>query len=110
MALTKADVVELVSDQLMPTYLRERERLDRIDRWHRWQHEDMDLPRRSGREIKQLVQLAKTPWLSLVVTAVVQVMYVDGYRSPPGARWRRRGRSGCVTACLLARCRCIGLR
>lgn len=46
MALSKADVVELVSDQLMPTYLRERERLDRIDRWSRWQHEDMDLPRK----------------------------------------------------------------
>lgn len=84
MALTKSDVVELVSDQLMPTYLRERERLDRIDRWSRWQHEDMDLPRKSGREIKQLVQLAKTPWLGLVVTAVAQVMYVDGYRSPTG--------------------------
>src|SRR5690606_39953679 len=68
----------------MPTYLRERERLDRIDRWSRWQHEDMDLPRKSGREIKQLVQLAKTPWLGLVVTAVAQVMYVDGYRSPTG--------------------------
>lgn len=98
MALTKSDVVELVSDQLMPTYLRERERLDRIDRWHRWQHEDMDLPRRSGREIKQLVQLAKTPWLGLVVTAVVQVMYVDGYRSPTGGTvetpwqvWLRNG-------------------
>jgi len=85
MALSQADVVELVTDQLLPEFLAERKRLDRIDRWYRWKHEDIDLPRKSGDEIKRLVELAKTPWLGLVVTSVAQSMYVDGYRSPTGS-------------------------
>ncbi|WP_117198072.1 phage portal protein [Nocardiopsis sp. TNDT3] len=98
MVMSQADVVELVHDQLLPEFQKERRRLDRIDRWYRWKHEDNDLPRKAGDEIKRLVELAKTPWLGLVVSAVSQSMYVDGYRTPTGgsvdpvwAIWQRNG-------------------
>ncbi|WP_435109402.1 phage portal protein [Nocardiopsis synnemataformans] len=96
--MSQADVVELVHDQLLPEFQQERRRLDRINRWYKWRHEDNDLPRNAGDEIKRLVELAKTPWLGLVVSAVSQSMYVDGYRTPTGgtvdpvwAIWQRNG-------------------
>lgn len=75
-------VEELVKGQLLPAFLKERERLDRIDLWYRWKHEDHRLPRSATPELKQLLELSKAPWLGLVVTTVAQAMYVDGYRSP----------------------------
>lgn len=75
-------VEELVKEQLLPAYFKERERLDRIDLWYRWKHEDHRLPRSATPEMKQLLELSKAPWLGLVVTTVAQAMYVDGYRSP----------------------------
>jgi Phage portal protein, SPP1 Gp6-like len=75
-------VEELVKERLLPAFLRERERLDRIDLWYRWQHENIQLPRSATPELKRLVELSKTPWLGLVVTTVAQALYVNGYRSP----------------------------
>lgn len=74
--------------ELFPRYLQERERLDRIDRWYRWEHDKIPLPRKATPELHALAQLSKVPWLSLVVTATAQSLYVDGYRSQlddPGA-------------------------
>jgi hypothetical protein len=75
-------VEELVRERLLPTFLKERDRLDRIDLWYRWKHEDHRLPRTATAELKALLELSKAPWLGLVVTTVAQAMYVDGYRSP----------------------------
>lgn len=82
MAMSKSSVIELVKDRLLPLYFKERERLDRIDCWYRWRHDDPKIPRSATPELKQLLALSKTPWLGLVVTTVAQSMYVDGYRSP----------------------------
>ena len=89
--MRQADVIELVHDQLFPILKRQREHLHRIDRWYRWDHEPPQLPKRASSEHKALVELSRTPWLGLVVTAVAQMLYVDGYRSPDGddaAPWR----------------------
>jgi HPt (histidine-containing phosphotransfer) domain-containing protein len=75
------EVEKLVKDRLFPGWENEREHLDKIDCWYRWQHEDMRLPRTATAELRRLQELSKTPWLSLVVTAMAQAMYVDGYRS-----------------------------
>lgn len=75
-------VIELVRDQLWPLYREERERHEWIDLWCRWQQEDLSLPHGSTAEHRRLGELAKTPWLGLVVTTIAQAMYVDGYRSP----------------------------
>lgn len=80
--MAKKAVTELVKDRLLPAFLKERDRLDRIDLWYRWRHEDPRLPRSATPEMKHLLELARTPWLGLVVTTVAQSMYVDGYRSP----------------------------
>src|SRR5882757_2571794 len=75
------ELKELVQDQLLPEYQRERVRLDRIDHWYRWSPEDIKLPTKATREHKSLRDMSKAPWLSLVVTSTAQCMYVDGYRS-----------------------------
>lgn len=90
--LSRADALELVQDRLFPALLRERERLDQIDLWYRWPHEDVRIPRGATPELRSLLQLAKTPWLGLVVTTVAQALFVDGYRTPAGPAegpWRR---------------------
>jgi len=80
--MRQGDVVELVKDRLLPAFFQEKARLDRIDLWYRWQHEDIKMPRTANPEMRALAELSKTPWLGLVVTTVAQAMYVDGYRSP----------------------------
>lgn len=80
MPLSAADAVEIVNERLLPRFLSERDRLDRIDRWWRWDHDQPHSPRQSTREYKQLAARAQTPWLGLVVGAVSQVLYVEGYR------------------------------
>jgi hypothetical protein len=74
-------VKKLVKDRLFPLFEAEREKLERIDCWYRWKQEDIPLPRKATMELRALAHLSKVPWLSLVVTACAQSMYVDGYRS-----------------------------
>jgi hypothetical protein len=79
--LSQAALTKLVKDDLFPRWEAERDRLERIDRWYRWQQDDIRLPRKATRELQGLAELSKVPWLQLVVTACAQAMYVDGYRS-----------------------------
>lgn len=81
-ALSQSDALELVTDRLYPMFRTERARLDTLDDWYRWNHEPLKLPARASAEHKWLAELARTPWLGLVVTTVAQALYVDGYRSP----------------------------
>lgn len=83
--LSESDALALVNDQLLPAHRTERERLDVIDLWYRWQQEDLRAPKGATEEHKRLIELAKTPWLFLVVTTIAQAMFVDGYRSPESA-------------------------
>ena len=85
LALSRRAIEELVHDRLWPAYLAEKTRLDRIDKWYRWDHEDPKLPRGATQELKALLELSKTPWLGLVVTTIAQTLFVDGYRSPETA-------------------------
>lgn len=80
--LSDSAVVDLAAGELLPLFWKERARLDRLDLWCRWTQEDARMPRAATAELRRLVQLAKTPWLGLVVTTTAQCMYVDGYRSP----------------------------
>lgn len=90
--LSSGDVIELIRDRLYPAFRQERERLDQIDVWYRWQAEPLTIPRGATPELKALQELSRTPWLGLVVTNVAQSMFVDGYRSPESnddrAPWR----------------------
>lgn len=80
MSLNQKQVLALVNDQLFPAWKAERERLERIDRWLRWDHDKPHAPRHATAEYRQLGSRAQTPWLDNVVTACAQALYIDGYR------------------------------
>ena len=79
--LTPDEARKLVKDRLFPGWKREREHLDWIDCWYRWTAEEIKIPRGATPEHKALAKMSKVPWLTQVVTATAQAMYVDGYRS-----------------------------
>jgi hypothetical protein len=94
--LNQSAVVELFRDSLWPQWRAERTRLEPVHSWLVDDQERLTLPRNASREHRWLADLAKTPWLKLVVTTVAQAMYVDGYRSPenrenagPWETWQR---------------------
>jgi hypothetical protein len=98
MALGQREARDLIAGELLPAYQAERSKLDRIDRWYRWDHEQSHAPRQSTVEYRQLVDRAQTPWLGLVVTSAAQSLYVEGYRSAteddnsdPWFWWQRNG-------------------
>lgn len=74
------DVRDLVRKTLFPAFDAERKRLDKLDKWLRWDHDRPHMPRQATREYTALMDRAQTPWLRLVVANVAQAMYVDGYR------------------------------
>lgn len=78
--LIESEAVKVAKD-LLPKLYQERKRLTRLDKWYRWDQEDLTLPRSATNELKALQKLAKTPWLWLVVTTLAQAMFVDDYRS-----------------------------
>lgn len=80
MTMSEQEVLRRINNDLLPQFQTERERLDRIDRWVRWDHDRPHQPRNSTVEYKELAGRVQTPWLSLVVTSVVQGLIVDGYR------------------------------
>jgi hypothetical protein len=91
MPLSPQAARDLTVKQLLPKLREDQERLDRIDRWARWSHDDAHRPKHSSPEYRELISRAQTPWLGLVVTAVAQALYVEGYRGADGndaAPWK----------------------
>lgn len=82
MPLSRSAIESLVTERLWPQYREELERLNRIDLWYRWDHENPRLPRGATTELRYLLELSKTPWLAQVVTITAQTLFVDGYKSP----------------------------
>ncbi|MGW4114814.1 phage portal protein [Actinosynnema sp. NPDC004786] len=76
------EVTELVVKELHPLWRKEQERVQRIEKWHDGNNEDIVIPRDATREHRELREIAKSPWLRLVVNSVVQGLIVDSYRSP----------------------------
>lgn len=71
-----------VAKDLLASFWTENNKLDRIDRWARWEHDDPHRPQHATREYRELAARAQVPWGDLVVTSVSQMLYVDGYRRP----------------------------
>lgn len=90
--LTPNDARSLVAEVLFPQLRKEQQRLDRIDKWCRWDQEKPHQPRHSTREYRELAARSETPWGALIVTSVAQTLFVDGYRradDPDNAKpWR----------------------
>lgn len=59
----------------------ERSRLGNIDLWYKGSQEIPHV-RHADAEMQRLLELARTPWLSLVVNSIAQALFVDGFQSP----------------------------
>lgn len=99
--LSKQAVQELLHDTMWPAFKKEKDRLNRLDRWYRWDHDKPHSPRTATREYKQLADRAVTPWLGFIVTSVSQNLYVEGYRratskdnAPQWDYWQANGLDG----------------
>ena len=66
---------------LLPAYGEEITRLNRIDRWWRWNPKPIRL-RRATPEHRMLRDMGHTPWLRLVVTTISQTLYLEGVDIP----------------------------
>ncbi len=78
--LDQSTALDMVRQELWPALTTERDRLNRIDKWARWEHDRPAVPRQATAEYRRLAESARTPWLRLVVNSRVQQLYIDGYR------------------------------
>lgn len=85
MTLSPQQAVEVVKSRMWPLLAAERDRVARIDRWMRWDHDRPHQPRHSTREYRELSDRAQAPWGRRVVTAATDQLYVEGYRQPRAA-------------------------
>lgn len=99
--MDQSELTQLVRDHLIPTWNNERTKLDRIDRWARWDHDDPHKPRHASTEYKELVARAQAPWGDLIVGSIAQTLYVEGYRRPDAPQdstgwriWQANGMDG----------------
>lgn len=82
MELTPDAASQLIGDTLFEQWRTERHRLDDIDRWARWDHDEPHRPRHATAEYKELAKRAQAPWGDLIVGSVAQTLYVEGYKRP----------------------------
>lgn len=101
MATTPTDVIALIGDELLPAWTGERRKLDRIDRWARWDHDTPHRPKKATKEYKELAARAQAPWGDLIVGSIAQTLYVEGYRRPDAPEdatgwgiWQANGMDG----------------
>lgn len=78
-ALISAEQIVGKVENLFGRYEEERDRLSVIDMWYKGEQPRQSFPGETP-ELRDLLDLARTPWLGLVVTTVAQAMYVDGYK------------------------------
>lgn len=82
MPMSQDSVAALIDKQLLPKWQEERTKLDRIDRWARWDHDAPHKPRHATAEYRELAARSQAPWGDLIVGSVAQTLYVEGYRRP----------------------------
>lgn len=81
--MKRNDVIELAQDLLIPGWQQERQSLDLIDKWHRWEPDALrdKIPSYATSEHRNLAKISETPFLSLVVTTVAQQLVAETFRS-----------------------------
>lgn len=70
-----------LTGQALPAWNAELPRLDRIDRWWRWNPKPIRLKKATA-EHRMLRDMGHTPWLRLVVTTLAQTLYLEGVDVP----------------------------
>lgn len=84
--MKKSDVLELANDVLIPGWQQQRQALNLIDKWHRWEPDSLQdkIPNYATSEHRNLARISETPFLSLVVTTVAQQLVAETFRSARG--------------------------
>lgn len=72
---------EALSTLLIPAFDNETPKLNRIDRWWRWNPKPIRLNAGATMEHRMLRDMGETPWLGLVVTTLAQTLYLEGVDS-----------------------------
>lgn len=85
MVMRQTAVVELATEVLIPKHTTERQALDVVDCWYRWNPEKVTIPQTASNEHKGLRDLSETPWLNLVVTTMAQQLMAEAVRSAKAA-------------------------
>lgn len=66
--------------ECLETIRRDRDRLDKIDRYHSGDHDDPYMPEDADDEYRLLAKRSRTNWTPLLVQTPCQALYVDGFR------------------------------
>lgn len=82
MVLSQSEAIARVGDELLEAWQREKRKLDKIDKWARWDHDAPHRPRQATPEYKELAARSEAPWGALIITSVAQTLFVEGYRRP----------------------------
>lgn len=85
MVMSRGTVAELIQDVLDPAYVQNRNDLQKIDCWYRWDPEKIQIPHNADLEHRALRDLSETPWLSLVVTTAAQLLHAELVRTSSGS-------------------------
>jgi hypothetical protein len=73
------DLVKIAGD-LHERFVKEQDRVDRIDKYLRGDHDKPYTPTNATSEYKLLQERSVSNWLPLIVDVMAQVLYVEGYR------------------------------
>lgn len=89
--MKRSDVLELANDLLIPGWQQQRQTLDVIDKWHRWEPNALKdkIPNYASTEHRNLAKISETPFLQLVVTTVAQQLVAETFRSARGVEMDR---------------------
>lgn len=79
--MKKSDVLDLVSQQLMPAFNKELKRTRNLEVWARDGGRKPVIPRTASREHKALADLSLTPWLGLLPRVSNQMLFMNGCHS-----------------------------
>ena len=78
---SETQALAALTGQALPAWNAELPRLDRIDRWWRWNPKPIRLKKATA-EHRMLRDMGHTPWLRLVVTTLAQTLYLEGVDVP----------------------------
>ena len=74
---SKNAIRDLVKDQLLPAYWKQRRDIDFLDCWYRWSPEKVKVHRRATAEHRTLRDMGETPWLWLTVKTTAQGLFAE---------------------------------
>src|SRR5262245_55055524 len=78
--MLEQDAAAKQAEKLLARFNTEKQRVDRIDKYLRGEHDKPWIPANATDEYKKLRDRSVSNWLPLIVDVIAQVLYVEGYR------------------------------